>query len=224
MCHREGCPKHAAVATVTSRQSRTVKGYPRKFCSQKCVALAHGPRAHRRMRQTLGEFQLQTGLLSMTDAEKRLDRSRLTIGVLARKLGVGRQLEGVGPGAWFFTEEELSLIEHRMMRAPTASIHTDLRRRGAWYHTRFGSTSMYGRLGASSGHLGASAGIEAGRLKGGRPPASTREQQDEMRRLLAQGVTLREVAERVFGDPALYARVHRFRQAMRRQRLLRAVS
>jgi hypothetical protein len=160
----------------------------------------------------------------MSDAEKRLDRTRLTIAVLAKKLGVGRQLVGVGSGAWFFTDGELELIRHRMSRAPSVSIHTDPRRRADWYHRRFGSTKMYGRLGATSGHLGAAAGIEAGRRKGGRPPAASEEQREEMKKLLSEGKTVREVAADVFGDAALYGRVHRYRAVVRRERQLRPVS
>lgn len=69
-------------------------------------------------------------------------------------------------------------------------------------------------LGTRYGHLGAQAGIEAAYLglNPGPPPKATPDEQNEMRRLLDEGNhTLREIADRVFGDESLYARVYRFK-------------
>ena len=61
-----------------------------------------------------------------------------------------------------------------------------------------------------NGHLGAAAGIEAGRAKGGRPPKMTPEQQQEIMRLDAAGTTTRAIAAAVFGDERYKDRVARF--------------
>ncbi len=65
-------------------------------------------------------------------------------------------------------------------------------------------------FGRWNGHKGAAAGIEAGRAKGGRPPACTPEQQVEMLRLSKQGFSTREIAAAVFGDARFKDRVARF--------------
>ena len=62
---------------------------------------------------------------------------------------------------------------------------------------------MYGRLGAA-------AGIDAGRAKGGRPPKSTGLQQQQMLKLYGEGKSVREIAREVFGDERFKNRVHGF--------------
>jgi hypothetical protein len=70
-----------------------------------------------------------------------------------------------------------------------------------------GRKRVFGRLG---GKKGASHGIEAGRAKGGRPPKSTPEQQQAMLLLDREGLSTRDIAEHVFGDPRYKDRVARF--------------
>jgi hypothetical protein len=61
-------------------------------------------------------------------------------------------------------------------------------------------------LGGVHGHKGAA----AGRAKGGRPPESTPEQRQHMLQLDKEGLSTREIAERVFGNRKLHLRVYRF--------------
>jgi hypothetical protein len=75
----------------------------------------------------------------------------------------------------------------------------------AW--TRRSQLRWQGRQG---GAKGGPAGIEAGRAKGGRPPISTPEQQQEMLRLDREGLSKRVIAERVFGASRYKDRVARF--------------
>jgi transcriptional regulator with XRE-family HTH domain len=211
-CHRDGCGRPVAIARATSRERRHVLGQPLMFCSRECSGTTQGSKAWIRRQEDFEKLRSSDGLRTMSEAEAYLDRSRLTIAVLAKKLGIGLREPGVrGQGArWLFSDEELDLIAERMQKAPTAALHADPRGRATWYFHRFRSTRLYGRLGTDAGALGAADGIEAGRAKGGRPPKSTPEQQQEMLRLDKAGLGTREIAERVFGDSRFKNRVHRF--------------
>jgi transposase len=95
------------------------------------------------------------------------------------------------------------------MTATMNELYADPRRKAEWVRARH----TYPGLPPNTryyGYLGAGAGIEAGRAKGGRKPKATPEQQQQMLCLDRDGLSLRAIAEKVFGDRDLYKRVERF--------------
>jgi len=60
-----------------------------------------------------------------------------------------------------------------------------------------------------NGHKGAAAGIEAGRMKGGRTPVMSTQEAKECWRLHGEGLSARKIAAAVFGNELLYKRVTR---------------
>lgn len=219
-CHRRVCNRRVNRASQTSTEHCWVRGHPIKYCSATCGVLdkfERGLRPHDAFYADLEALKAEHGLFTLRECARRLNRAPHTVLHHVRAFKLGRRVEGSGPGGiWLLTEDELNQVAQKMAESPKSQLHNDFRWRGRWAHRRFGTTKYYGHLGAAYGHMGAEAGIEAGRaLRGGRPPAATPEQQQEMLLLGRQGLPVREIAQRVFGDERYKNRVHRFLRVRR---------
>jgi transcriptional regulator with XRE-family HTH domain len=199
LCHRPTCGERAPLARQTRADARWVKGYPIKYCSERCARLT----ARERL-----QAPHAAGLVPAREVARRVDRAHRDIvchyaGRVVDGQRLGQQIAGTGPhgGGWFFTEDEIAVIQRHTLRLP----HGDPRRRANWYKQRHNSTSLYGRLAPV---LAAERGKTVGR-----PLSLTAEQADRIHRMAAEGASQRTIAYTVGVSRASIRNVLRLTEA-----------
>ncbi len=158
-CHRPECDEAAYVAGFTAARHRWVLGYPTVYCSRRCAVLARNkglPWA-----KALAAFKQAEGLIDAKEAGRRLNRAPAVVMGHARRLGVGRRVEGFGrTGSWLFSCDDLEQIDAYLAASVMAQKHEDPLFHARWYKGRFGSTRVYGRR---AGAIAAARGKKVGR-------------------------------------------------------------
>ena len=186
-CHRPGCDAAAHVAGFTAARYDWVLGYPTRYCSQRCAVLARNkglPWA-----KALAEFKQAEGLIDAKEAGQRLNRAPAVVMGHARRLGVGRRIDGFGrTGSWLFSCDDLERIEAYLETNAMSQKHENPLFHAEWYKGRFGSTRAYGRLAAA---IASTRGKKVGR------PGLPSEQAERVRALVAEGKTQRYIAYRL---------------------------
>lgn len=186
-CHRPECVEAAYIAGFTAARHRWVLGYPTLYCSRRCAVLARNkglPWA-----KALAALKQAEGLIDAKEAGQRLNRVPAVVMGHARRLDVGRKVNGLGhAGSWLFSCDDLERIAAYLETSVMSQKHEDPFFHSKWYEGCFGSTRAYGRRAAA---IASTRDKKVGRP--GLPP----EKAERVRALAAEGKTQAYIAYRL---------------------------